>query len=165
MVLRDRSDIRAIDPALRRQRLRDRVNRRGARLQATATTARTPIIGLSTCGRRCCVSGKLSDITRQLLAELDVEAETQRVRIGKRDRDPPLLLSVAFVLEHLLDLVAQLRRVLVPVNGDGMQHRCVEHFFFRTGDFQGAIVFARVIPAIDGFSLPHITLLLVLGFV
>ena len=28
-------------------------------------------------------SGKLFDITRQLLAELDVEAETQRARIGK----------------------------------------------------------------------------------
>ena len=28
-------------------------------------------------------SGKLSDIARQLLAELDVEAETQRARIGK----------------------------------------------------------------------------------
>ena len=28
-------------------------------------------------------SGKLSEITRQLLAELDVEAETQRARIGK----------------------------------------------------------------------------------
>jgi hypothetical protein len=28
-------------------------------------------------------SGKLSDITRQLLAELDLEAETQRARIGK----------------------------------------------------------------------------------
>ena len=28
-------------------------------------------------------SDKLSDITRQLLAELDVEAQTQRARIGK----------------------------------------------------------------------------------
>ncbi|HEU4771010.1 MAG TPA: hypothetical protein VFS68_02535, partial [Candidatus Udaeobacter sp.] len=28
-------------------------------------------------------SGKLSDITRQLLAELDTEAETQRARIGR----------------------------------------------------------------------------------
>jgi hypothetical protein len=29
-------------------------------------------------------SGKLPDIARQLLAELDVEAETQRVRIRKK---------------------------------------------------------------------------------
>jgi len=31
-------------------------------------------------------SGKLSDIARQLLAELDVEAETQRARIRKTGR-------------------------------------------------------------------------------
>ena len=31
-------------------------------------------------------SGKLSDITRQLVGELNVEAETQRAHIGKSDR-------------------------------------------------------------------------------
>ena len=34
-----------------------------------------------------------------------------------------------------------------------MLHRCVEHFFFRAGNLERAILFARVIPAIDGFSL------------
>ena len=39
-------------------------------------------------------SGKLSGITRQLLAELDVEAETQRARIGKsRSRSAPTSVS------------------------------------------------------------------------
>ena len=71
----------------------------------------------------------------------------------KADRDPLRRLSVAFVLEHRPYLLAQLRRVRVAVNGGGMLHRCLEHFFFRAGDFQRAILFARVIPAIDGFSL------------
>jgi len=34
------------------------------------------VVGVAWCG-------KLSDITRQLLAELDIEAETQRARIRK----------------------------------------------------------------------------------
>src|SRR5258708_14787348 len=71
----------------------------------------------------------------------------------KADRDPRRLLSVAFVLEHRLYLLAQLRRVLVPVNGSGMMHRRLEHFFFRAGNLERAILFARVIPAIDGISL------------
>jgi len=58
-----------------------------------------------------------------------------------------------FVLEHLLDLLAQFRRVLVPVNESGMLHRGVEHFLFGAGNLERAILFARVIPAIDGFSL------------
>jgi hypothetical protein len=41
----------------------------------------------------------------------------------KPDRDPRRRLSVAFVLEHRLYLLAQLRRVLVSVNGGGMMHR------------------------------------------
>jgi hypothetical protein len=49
---------------------------------------------------------KLSDITRQLLAELDVEAEKQQARIRKADRDRLRLLSVVFVLEHRLYLLA-----------------------------------------------------------
>jgi len=36
-------------------------------------------------------SGKLSEIARRLLAELDVEAETQRARIGKRGSRSALL--------------------------------------------------------------------------
>jgi len=37
-----------------------------------------------------------------------------------------------------------------------MLHRCIEHFFFRSGNFQRAIFFARMIPAIDRdfFELP-----------
>ena len=50
--MRYRSYIRALDPALRRKRLRYRFNRRGAGLQATATIARTAVIKFSTCGRR-----------------------------------------------------------------------------------------------------------------
>ena len=34
-----------------------------------------------------------------------------------------------------------------------MLHRRVEDFFFRAGNLERAILFARVIPAIDGFSL------------
>jgi hypothetical protein len=34
-----------------------------------------------------------------------------------------------------------------------MKHRRIEHFFFRAGNLERAIVFARVVPAIDGFSL------------
>src|SRR5215475_5285220 len=52
MVLRDRSYIRALDPALRRQRLRYWFNRRGAGLQATATIARTAVIKFPACGRK-----------------------------------------------------------------------------------------------------------------
>src|SRR5215469_783845 len=51
------------------------------------------------------------------------------------------------VLEHRLNLLAQLRRVLVPVNRGGMLYRRVEHFFFRAGNLERAILFARVIPA------------------
>jgi hypothetical protein len=58
-----------------------------------------------------------------------------------------------FVLEHRFYLLSQLRRVLVPVHGGGMLHRRVEDFFFRAGNLDRAIVFAWVIPAIDGFSL------------
>jgi hypothetical protein len=32
-------------------------------------------------------------------------------------------------------------------------HGGVEYFFLRAGDLEGAILFARVIPAIDGLSL------------
>src|SRR5437762_2583380 len=84
MVLRNRSYIRAIDPALRRQRLRDRFDGRGAGLQSTAATARTSVVGLPAGGRGVAWSGKLPNIARQLLAELDIEATTQRARIGKR---------------------------------------------------------------------------------
>jgi hypothetical protein len=34
-----------------------------------------------------------------------------------------------------------------------MLHRRVEDFFFRAGNLERAILFTRVIPAIDGFSL------------
>jgi len=34
-----------------------------------------------------------------------------------------------------------------------MLHRRVEDFFFRAGNLERAILFARVIPAIDRFSL------------
>ena len=37
------------------------------------------------------------------------------------------ILSVALVFEHLPDLLSQLRCVLVPVHGDGMQHGRIEH--------------------------------------
>ena len=105
-------------------------------------------------------SGKLSDIARQLLAELDVEAEKQRARIGKSGSrsagdffQSRSSLSICLFLFALDPLLSQLRRVLVPVNGSGMLHRRVEDFFFRAGNFERAILFARVIPAIDGFSL------------
>jgi hypothetical protein len=52
----------------------------------------------------------------------------------KADRDRLRLLLVAFVLKHLLDLLAQFRRVLVPVNRSGMVHRGVEDFFFGAGN-------------------------------
>ena len=68
-------------------------------------------------------------------------------------------LSVRLVLEHRLDLFPQFRRVLVPVNGGRMLRRRVEHFFFGAGNFERAMLFARVIPAIDGFSLRHNMLL------
>jgi hypothetical protein len=43
----------------------------------------------------------------------------------------------------------------MPVNGRGMLHRHVEHLFFRAGDFERAILFVRVIPAIDEFSVRY----------
>jgi hypothetical protein len=57
------------------------------------------------------------------------------------------------VFKHRANLVAQFRRVLVPMDRHGMLYRRVEHLFFRARNFQRAILFARVIPAIDGFSL------------
>ena len=44
--------------------------------------------------------------------------------------------SVALVLKHLLDLLSQLQRVLVAVNGSGMLHRRFEHFFFGAGNLE-----------------------------
>jgi hypothetical protein len=57
--------------------------------------------------------------------------------------------SIGLVLEHRFDLLAQFRRVLMPVRGDGMLHRFVEDFCFRTGYFERAIFLARIISAID----------------
>src|SRR5947208_10049372 len=61
--------------------------------------------------------------------------------------------SVALVFEHRLDLLAQLRRVLMPVGRDRMLHGSIENFFFRARNFQRAVFLTRVIPAIDRLSL------------
>jgi len=63
---------------------------------------------------------------------------------------------MALVFEHRFDLVVQLRCVLVAMRGDGMLHRRIEHFLFSAGNFQRAIFLARMISAIDGFSIRHI---------
>ena len=59
---------------------------------------------------------------------------------------------IALVFEHRLDLIAQLGRILVPVRGNSMLHGRIQHFFFRSGDFQRAVLLTRIIPAIDRFS-------------
>src|SRR5438105_9792302 len=60
---------------------------------------------------------------------------------------------VGLVFEHRFDLLAQFRRILMPVCGDRMPDCRVEHLLLRSGDFERAIFLARMMPAIDGFSL------------
>src|SRR5213080_1822228 len=61
--------------------------------------------------------------------------------------------SSGFVFEHRLDLIAKLRTIRMPMRRNSMLHRGIEHFFFRAGHFQRAIFLARVISAINRFSL------------
>jgi len=81
--------------------------------------------GTSCPNSRCVVAlrgPETSEIARQLLAELDVVAEKSERNRKKRIADPRRLFSVAVVLEHLLILSAQFRRV--SFRGlSGMIHR------------------------------------------
>src|SRR5438093_1883895 len=61
--------------------------------------------------------------------------------------------SSGFVFEHRLDLIAKLRTIRMPMRRNSMLHRGIENFFFPAGHFQRAIFLARVIPAINRFSL------------
>jgi hypothetical protein len=45
-----------------------------------------------------------------------------------------------------------------------MLHRCFEHLLLSSGNFEGAIFLARIISAIDRFSIRHVSLLLLFGF-
>src|SRR5437764_2374822 len=108
MVLRNRSYIRAIDPALRRQRLRDRFDGRGAGLQATVATARTSVVGLPAGGRGCCMVRQTSQ-HRTPTTGRTRRRGNDATGAYRKDRDPRRLLSVAFGFEHLLDLLSQLR--------------------------------------------------------
>ena len=59
-------------------------------------------------------------------------------------------------LLHLLyccsQLVPQLRGIFMAMCGHGMLDRRIEHFLFLAGNFQAAVLLARIISAVDRFS-------------
>ena len=56
---------------------------------------------------------------------------------------------VTLVFEHRFELLAQFGRVFVPMRGNRMLHRRLEHFIVGARNFERAILLTRVIPAID----------------
>src|SRR5437899_3199633 len=66
---------------------------------------------------------------------------------------------VVRVFEHRFEMLAQLFWVVVTVRRDGVLHCGVEHFRFGARNLQSAALLARIIPAIDRFTLCHNNLL------
>src|SRR5438128_1865602 len=79
--------------------------------------------------------------------------------LWKRDKIEETLVSflrtdpVHAYFQRGLDLLAQFRCVLVPVRRGRMLHCGVEDFLLRSRNFQRTVFFARIISAIDRFSL------------
>ncbi len=71
------------------------------------------------------------------------------------DTGLPTPFSVALVLKHGADLLAQFRRTFMAVRRDGVLNRCLENFFLGAGNFQGAIFLAWVVAAVDRFTCCH----------
>ena len=55
-------------------------------------------------------------------------------------------------LKHGLQLVPQFRGIFVAMRGHGMLNRRIEHFLFLAGNFQCAVLLARIISAVDRLS-------------
>src|SRR5262249_3396981 len=53
------------------------------------------------------------------------------------------------VLQRLANLAPELRRVPMPVDVHPMEHGGTDHLVFLTGAREGALLFARELPAID----------------
>src|SRR6266545_5502753 len=159
MVLWHRGQFGSLDRALRRERLWHRFGSGSPSLQSRRKRAR---FGVAEFSRSCC--GRV--VVRQTFEYFEATAR----RVGNRSPSAnapnekctaPLSRSwssccrgalVGLVFEHRFDLLAQFRRILMPVCGDCMPDCRVEHLLLCSGDFERAIFLTRIISAIDRFS-------------